>query len=263
MSYDLVRFERGQVWYIRGYGTSTPVGHEQSKDRPWLVLSDRKFNSSAGMVTAVPITSRDNITTPAQVMFVNDKSKNNVILCEQIKTFDTACYKFEYLGALSDELMEKVDKALAFHLGLNINSVDLNLLLESVESVVQRIIDAKKADLSPKFSDEDVARFLERLTATTDAALKKATIPEKGSGREYVLQEHDFRQSSKNTPSETGVKSQRIKWTPEIAQKFLKDADEHPMVEVMQRWSILKKPRFYSMRKYAEDLLSKTNTPNR
>lgn len=60
MTYDMVKFERGQVWMVK-FKHQEAVGHEQKKDRPWLVLSVGKFNKSSGMVTMVPITTRNSI----------------------------------------------------------------------------------------------------------------------------------------------------------------------------------------------------------
>ena len=59
MTYDMCKFERGQVWMVR-FKHPESVGHEQAKDRPWLVLSIVKFNKSSRMVIQYMLLQEDN-----------------------------------------------------------------------------------------------------------------------------------------------------------------------------------------------------------
>ena len=86
--FDMVKFEKGQIWKICFKDKTEVKGREQDKDRPWIILSTRKFNQSSGMITAAPLTTRDSIVSPSQVMFTDMRGKNSVVLCEQIRTFD-------------------------------------------------------------------------------------------------------------------------------------------------------------------------------
>lgn len=282
MTYDMVKFERGQVWVVRFKYPEEQIGHEQRKDRPWLVLSIGKFNKSSSMVTMVPITTRDDVRSPSQVLFYNDRGIKNVILCENVRTFDysSGAYIFDYMGTLSDEVLEKVDVAISIHLGLHYSPITLNKLYDSMEAIIKSVgYMQQKAD-TPKFTEDDVLQFAEKLqmlagnsdsgeisttpervedfdksfgTTRTENNLPLTTVVEV-STPEYKDPEIPKQDSIKLVE----VKSQRIKWTPDTCKEFLHDADTLPMLEVMKKWSISKKTRFYSMKNYAASLLRKT-----
>ena len=298
MTYDMCKFERGQVWMVRFKHPEELVGHEQKKDRPWLVLSVGKFNKSSGMVTMAPITTRDNIRSPSQVLFSNDRGVNNVILCENVRTFDhsSGAYIFDYMGTISDEILEKVDVAISIHLGLHYSPITLNKLYDSMESIIKSVgYMQQKAD-TPKFTDDDVLHFAEKLhtlagniandeisdtkvddsdkvtraklievegSADMGATLGEALpfrMDNKPSGTQITLSTAEYDGSSitnQDTINNVEVKTKRIKWTPEICKEFLHDADTLPMKKVMEKWSISKKTRFYSMKNYAATLLEK------
>ena len=179
MTYDMVKFERGQVWMVRFKYPQEQVGHEQKKDRRWLVLSVGKFNKSSGMVTMVPITTRNAIVSPSQVLFSNDRGLNNVILCENIRTFDhsSGAYIFDFLGNVSDEVLEKVDVAISIHLGLHYSPITLKKLYDSMEAIIKSVgYMQQKAD-TPKFTDDDVLQFADKLQmlAGNPFSLKNST----------------------------------------------------------------------------------------
>lgn len=50
-----VRYERGQVVYAE---LDPVVGHEQAGTRPFLVLSENRFNAASRTVIGAPLTSR-------------------------------------------------------------------------------------------------------------------------------------------------------------------------------------------------------------
>ena len=283
MTYDMCKFERGQVWMVR-FKHPESVGHEQAKDRPWLVLSVGRFNSSSGMLTAVPITTRDEVRSPSQVKFVNWYGKNNVICCEQVRTFDHSsnAYIFEFLGQVSDEVLEKVDVSISIHLGLHYSPITLKKLYDSMEAIIKSVCYMQQKSDTPKFNDDDVIQFAEKLqmlagntahdeisatkveefdksfdTTRTEVKYPTSEIPTtkkiEVSTAEY--QEPDI--PNQETIKNVEIKTQRIKWTPELCREFIHDADTLPMKKVMEKWSISKKSRFYSMKNYAATLLEK------
>ncbi len=297
MTYDMCKFERGQVWMVR-FKHPESVGHEQAKDRPWLVLSVGRFNSSSGMLTAVPITTRDEVRSPSQVKFVNWYGKNNVICCEQVRTFDHSsnAYIFEFLGQVSDEVLEKVDVSISIHLGLHYSPITLKKLYDSMEAIIKSVCYMQQKSDTPKFTDDDVLHFAEKLQMLAgnidndeisdtkvddsdkvpraklieveDSADMGATLGEtlpfrmdnKPSVTQITLSTAEYDGSSitnQDTINNVEVKTKRIKWTPEICKEFLHDADTLPMKKVMEKWSISKKTRFYSMKNYAATLLEK------
>lgn len=278
MNYDLCKFERGQVWMVR-FKYPEAVGHEQKKDRPWLVLSVGKFNKSSGMVTMVPITTRNAIVSPSQVLFVNDRGMNNVILCENIRTFDhsSGAYIFDFMGNISDEILEKVDVAISIHLGLHYSPITLKKLYDSMEAIIKSVAYMEDKTNTPKFTDEDVLQFAEKLktfAVTKDDTVNDTKVDDFDKHFEtnrtevkYPTQEDvvevntteykDTSLPSQDTTSNVEVKSKRIKWTVGTCNNFLNDANNLPMKEVMQKWGISKKTRYYSMKSYAESLLKK------
>lgn len=277
MTYDMVKFERGQVWMVRFKYPQEQIGHEQKKDRPWLVLSVGKFNKSSGMVTMVPITTRNTIVCPSQVLFSNDRGLNNVILCENIRTFDhsSGAYIFDFLGNVSDEVLEKVDVAISIHLGLHYSPITLKKLYDSMEAIIKSVgYMQQKAD-TPKFTDDDVLQFAEKLqmlagnpdsddinatkvedSETSHTEMKITPVKEtiEISTTEYTGPSNP----NKETTNNVGVKTKRMKWTPEICKEFIHDAETLPMKKVMEKWTISKKTRYYYMKNYAARLLEET-----
>lgn len=289
MTYDMVKFNRGQVWYIK-WKNKTYSGHEQQKDRPWVVLSVAKYNKSSGMITAVPVTTRNRIESPAQVEFSNDRDVLNVILCEQIRSFDTesGSYEFQYMGSLSDEVLNKVDTALAIHLGLKYSPVTLDLLNSTIKSTVENIISLHKND-NKVFTEDDVINFAEKLqdltvSSISDSSLDtsskdsgkisdKPTVPitvvtakKKRDPDTYdlmidgrVLTEEDRQRELDEARRRREEKEsrKRIKWDKKTCKEFLDDTINLPMIDVMKKWNISKKTRYYSMKNYAQIQLEK------
>lgn len=262
MTYDVCRFERGQIWMVRFKHPEEQIGHEQKKDRPWLVLSLGKFNKSSGMVTMVPITTRDEITSPAQVLFYNDRGFKNVILCEQVRTFDhsSGAYIFDFIGNVSDEVLEKVDVSISIHLGLHYSPITLKKLYDSMEAIIKSVgYMQQKAD-TPRFTDDDVLHFAEKLQtlAGNNAREEISVTKEENINTEVSTAEQDTPLPiTTDTINNVDMKSKRIKWTPELCEEFIHDADTLPMKVVMEKWNISKKTRFYYMKNYTATLLEK------
>ena len=279
MSFDIVKFERGQVWVIR-YKDQTSVGHEIKKDRPWLVLSVGSFNKSSGMITCVPITTRDYAPYPYQVSMKNMRGEDNVILCEQVRTFDymSGAYQFDYLGNVSAEILEKVDVAISIHLGLHYSPITLKRLYDSMESIIKSVGHMQKEANTPKFTDADVIDFAEKLRMFASTHEEKPMSIISYMNKAYNSPEDNEisatkEESSNNTAEvnskkqeagitlthesieEVGFKVKRIRWTPEKCKEFLNDDDTLPMEELMEKWGIAKKSRYYAMKNYVKNLL--------
>lgn len=263
MRYDMVKFTRGQVWMVR-FKSVEAVGHEQKKDRPWLVLSVDRFNKSSGMVTMVPITTRDSIVSPSQVLFYNERGIKNVILCENIRTFDysSGAYIFDFMGNISDEVLEKVDVAISIHLGLHYSPLTLSKLYESMEAIIKSVSHMQQKAETPVFTDDDVLQFAEKLQML---ASEPAPVEEKDTTPVIKEVEEPVSTIEEKIPTpvkqitKSTVKNSRMKWTPEICKEFLEDAESQPMKKVMEKWNIMKKSRFYSMKNYAATLLKKND----
>lgn len=275
MNYDIIKYERGQVWMIRHKTKPQTNGHEQDKDRPWLILSIGKFNKSSGMVTAVPITTRDKVTTPAQVLYRNDRNQNNVILCEQVKSFDysSGAYIFEYIGTLSPEILEEVDVAISIHLGLHYSPITLKGLYDSMEAIIKSVGFMEAKNNTPKFTDDDVLAFASKLQELAGHQEMAATVVDSNEDSstdesETIISADETGETiiepatppAPNPPEEEDTKTRkrapRINWTRENCEKFLEDAEKLPMKKVMERWNMSQKSRFYSTKNYVAKLLT-------
>ena len=110
---------RGDIYYA----TLNPVvGSEQGGTRPVLIISNDTGNRHSPTVIIAPITSR--VHTKAKLpthTAVNDfeaLDKDSVVLLEQIRTIDKQRLK-QYMGMMPDNIMARVDKALAISISLN------------------------------------------------------------------------------------------------------------------------------------------------
>lgn len=278
--FDMVKFEKGQIWKICFKDKTEVKGREQDKDRPWIILSTRKFNQSSGMITAAPLTTRDSIVSPAQVMFTDMRGKNSVVLCEQIRTFDykSGFYEISYMGCVSDEVLEMVDNAISIHLGLKFAPSTLNRLYESIESIMRTLENTKKRIDEPRITDEDVIKLAEKLSSIVEPSKPTSGITLDNKPI-TVLYNEKSEPSLPTTPDTTEEASSAVetsteeikpvndvsscnnrkqrKWTKEMCENFLHDVDVLPMKEVMTKWDITKKTQVYYMKHYAKTMLEK------
>lgn len=108
--------KRGDIVYLKRGAYLTAIGHIQGGERPMLIVSNDKGNSSSQIVIAVPLTTnKRRLDLPTHTL-VTEKS---VALCEQIFTFNQAFIdrKVDHIKA---ETMKKVEKCLAASLGMMI-----------------------------------------------------------------------------------------------------------------------------------------------
>ena len=98
------------------------IGHEISKTRPVLVISNDKNNTFSGTVTVLPITSSSlNKIYPFEVGV--EKGEGNLpkaskIKADQIRTLDKKRL-IKTIGILSKDSMTKVEKAVKIHMELH------------------------------------------------------------------------------------------------------------------------------------------------
>ena len=101
------KIKRGDIYYAN---LNPVIGSEQGGTRPVLIISNDVGNKHSPTVIVVPITSR--IHTKAKLpthTLINDfegLDKNSIILLEQ------------YLGMIPDNIVARVDKALAISVAL-------------------------------------------------------------------------------------------------------------------------------------------------
>lgn len=262
MNYDFVKYERGQLWMVRFKNPKEHVGHEQAKDRPWLVVSVGKFNKSSGMVTMVPVTTRDEARTVAEVRFTDGRGKSSVILCEGIRTFDytSGAYQFDYYGTVSDEVLEKVDVALSIHLGMHYSPITLKKLYDSMEAIIKSIGYMQDKSNTPKFTDKDVSDFADSLL-TEAKRLSGFGINEQVA--ELLVQPvHVLNKDDPKVEVIGTSKPKRRTWTVDKMREYLNDCYTLPMKDIIAKWELPRKSAVYSTKAYLqkrleEEVLSK------
>lgn len=112
---------RGEIWLV---DPRTGRGHEQSGQRPGLVMSEDSFNSGlAGLVMVIPLTSKVKKSKyiPAHVPI--DPSEGglktpNVILCDQLRTISKDRLGKVPWGTISAATMAQVERILRWLLVL-------------------------------------------------------------------------------------------------------------------------------------------------
>jgi mRNA interferase MazF len=108
---------RGEIWLI----DLNPVrGHEQSGNRPCLLISVDLFNQSAAeLVIVLPITSKDK-KIPFHVSIEPPEGNLKIksfIKCEDVRSVSTERL-IKKLGEVSSETLQKVEERLRLLIGL-------------------------------------------------------------------------------------------------------------------------------------------------
>ena len=110
--------KRGDIFYA---DLSPVVGSEQGGMRPVLIVQNDTGNKHSPTVIAAAITSQINKARLPTHIELGARSfgltKDSVVLLEQIRTIDKKRLR-ERMGAIDDELMNRVDNAIAVSFGL-------------------------------------------------------------------------------------------------------------------------------------------------
>jgi len=108
---------RGDLYYA---DLNPVVGSEQGGIRPCLIIQNDIGNKHSPTIIVAAITSKAMKATLPTHCILSDQNgldRESIVLLEQIRTIDKRRLK-EYVGALGQEDMLAVDKALAVSIGL-------------------------------------------------------------------------------------------------------------------------------------------------
>lgn len=115
-----VTFKRGEI-YIANLNPF--VGSEQGGTRPVIVLQNNIGNYFSPTLVVAPLTSKvkEKKKLPTHYIIQNDEelTDESLVLLEQVKTIDKQRV-LRYVGRVSDEDMEGIEKALKVSLGMDI-----------------------------------------------------------------------------------------------------------------------------------------------
>ncbi len=110
--------KRGDIFYA---DLSPVVGSEQGGTRPVLIVQNDTGNRHSPTVIAAAITSQTGkAKLPTHIDLAGHDvglTKDSVVLLEQIRTIDKRRLR-EHMGKLDEELMGRVDSAIAVSFGL-------------------------------------------------------------------------------------------------------------------------------------------------
>lgn len=109
---------RGEVYYV---DFPSVFGSEQGKCRPCVIIQNDYGNCYSGTTIVAPMTTQTKKRLPTHVPISPNDSplhSRTIILLEQIRVVDKQRFG-NFVCRLSDETMEKVDKAIGISLALN------------------------------------------------------------------------------------------------------------------------------------------------
>ena len=111
--------KRGEIYYA---DLSPVVGSEQGGVRPVLIIQNDTGNRYSPTVIAAAITSQTGkarLPTHIELPVEQDcgLTRDSVVLLEQVRTLDKRRLR-ERMGRVDDQVMEKIDTAIAVSFGL-------------------------------------------------------------------------------------------------------------------------------------------------
>ena len=113
------KIRRGDIYYAN---LDPVIGSEQGGERPVLIIQNDKGNQHSPTVIVAAVTSRVNKkkSLPTHIPIeCTALAKDSIALLEQIRTIDKQRLT-EYVGKVSSESMEKIDKSFLLSVGVRV-----------------------------------------------------------------------------------------------------------------------------------------------
>lgn len=259
MSRVFSKVARGQVWFIKGDNVNykNSPGSVTAKSRPYLIVSCKENNLNSTTFNAVPI-STGNDDYPMHVRYTYN-GRPQVIQCEQIKTFDICDLK-EYMYTLSDEIMNKVNIAIANQLELTDNIPSYKTLIDMVENIAR--VKAKEFNsMNQKVTDntvQEIASKIQSIFNIDEPFSKKKVeyiedtkenIPVSEVIEEAIQFESETNPISDLIPKRTPISNMptrgKKKWNDDNKKKFLEDCEKYGPEDIVKIWGLKNKASVY------------------
>ena len=114
----MINFKRGEVYLV---SLEPVVGHEISKTRPVVIISNDIGNKYSGTITVLPITSKNiDKVYPFEVKLKHGAAnlpKESKVKADQIRSIDKSRV-VKRIGRLDAEIVNLIENALKIHLDL-------------------------------------------------------------------------------------------------------------------------------------------------
>lgn len=109
--------KRGEIYFAN---LDPSIGSEIKKIRPVLIASNNANNKASSTITIIPITSNILNVFPFEVLLTTASglTKPSKAQCHQIRTISKLRITGNAVGAVSKELMLKINSAIILHLDL-------------------------------------------------------------------------------------------------------------------------------------------------
>ena len=113
---------RGEIYWV-DYNYKTQRGREIKKTRPSLVVSNDVQNEFDNQIIVAPLSTEDINQVEEFEVFIDKDSENGLekpskILCNRLQTIDIAIRLKDFMGIVSPEIMDRVDKVLKIVLAI-------------------------------------------------------------------------------------------------------------------------------------------------
>ena len=229
------KFMRGQIWWMEGY----EVHKEGGKRRPALIVSSNIINSNLcnDNITVVPLTTKTERAAMRTNVAISRYNKViSVAKCAELVTV----YKNQlvaYESTVDDEVMNEIEKAILFALGMVTVGVDLSE--KPSEEITTTLVNVGGIN---EVKTDDILPTLAEEIKVEEKPFDPTTSPITEHDLNYLeLMEMDIRQNGK-----------RIVWDAETEAIFMKMYTQYGIEETAKKFNMSFKSattRAYLLRK--------------
>lgn len=170
---------RGEIHYVKNFNTN--IGCEQSAGRPAVVVSNNAQNDSSTVIQIVYMTTAAKKDLPTHVKLgpkSPEKVQGSTVLTENVHSIsvERLDMPYSYAGRVSEEDMEKIDRALLIGLDLEryVGSSETKAELEKREEAP--VVSEPEASEEVMALKVAVEFYKEQYEALLDRVLKKAKV---------------------------------------------------------------------------------------
>lgn len=256
------KFKRGQIWVVKKdkdesiRGMRDKHNHIIEKSRPWLIVSNNISNTNSPILNCVPITSRLAQYLPCHVSVNMEKGLCD-IQCEQITTLNKSDFKdATFIGEINEDIMQKIEIALANQLGLSIQVPSL----ETLQVFIEKLANAKAEEmklLNSQATDNYVSSIVEKLESifsipnTNTVSVENSAnsiksddsiITEENKDLNLDKSKNKSKQAGSKTSTSATNKSNRPstyrKWTKESMMEFMEDTEKLSAEEICKKYNM-------------------------